>query len=72
MKFQIDDKSVKMWVSGDEFYTTDKNGDGIFHVILSKNIRKQLVGTCDFTVRHCKTDKSKKTKIRSWIKSDEV
>ena len=42
-------------------YHTDKEGDGLW------NGDRQIRGTCQFTVRGCKTEKAAKAKIRKLI-----
>lgn len=42
-------------------YHTNDEGDGLWAD------DKQIIGTCDFTVRGCKTEKSAKAKIRKLI-----
>lgn len=44
-----------------EGYHTNDLGDGLWYE------NKQIIGTCDFTVRGCKTEKSAKAKIRNYI-----
>ena len=43
-------------------YHTNKEGDGLW------NGDKQIIGTCQFTVRGCKTEKAAKEKIRRFVK----
>ena len=42
-------------------YHTDKEGNGLWHG------DKQIVGTCQFTVAGCKTEKAAKAKIRRYV-----
>lgn len=42
-------------------YHTNNEGDGIWFE------NKQIVGTCDFSVAGCKTEKAAKAKIRKWV-----
>lgn len=45
-----------------EDYHTDNGGDGLW-------IRdKQILGSCDFTVCGCNTEKAAKAKIRNYVK----
>lgn len=46
-----------------EFHTNDA-GDGLW-----KGDR-QILGTCDFSVRGCKLEKSAKAKIRKYVKGE--
>lgn len=43
-------------------YHTNEAGNGLWKE------DKQIVGTCDFTVRTCKTEKAAKAKIREYVK----
>lgn len=45
-------------------YCTNDNGDGIFLVDQRNGNRKQLVGTCQFSLRGIKNPKAK---IRKWM-----
>ena len=57
----------KWWdkdTDGDRYFCTNDNGEGIFFVDLTRNDRKQLVGTCDFTLNGVKDPKAK---IRKWM-----
>lgn len=45
------------------FHTNDE-GDGLW------NDNKQILGTCDFTVRGCSTKKSAVAKIRKYVKGE--
>ena len=42
-------------------YHTNDQGDGLWYGV------HQIIGTCDFTVRGCKTEKSAKAKIRKYV-----
>lgn len=42
-----------------QYYTTNHSGEGVFFVNLEKNSRKQLVGTCDFSLAGLKDPKRK-------------
>ena len=70
-KYKVNGNCVEMWINGYQYYTTNNSGDGMFFVDLSKNDRRQLAGTCDFTVRHCKTDEGKKAKMRRYLQYEE-
>ena len=45
-------------------YYTNNEGDGLW-----SNVR-QILGTCDFTVRGCSTEKTAKAKIRKYVKGE--
>ena len=66
MKYELYEDGVKMWVSDDIYYCTNRYGEGLFKVDLIRNERKQLKGTCQFSVCGLK-DKSKKEKIRKAV-----
>lgn len=66
MKYEIYEDGVKMWISDNIYYCTNREGDGLFRVDVARNDRKQLKGTCQFSVAGLK-DKSKKAKIRKAI-----
>ena len=66
MKYELFDDGVKIWVSDNIYYCTNKEGDGLFRVNVEHNSRNQLKGTCQFSVHGLK-DKSKKAKIRKVI-----
>ncbi len=42
-------------------YHTDNEGDGLWAG------DKQIIGTCDFSVRGCRTEKAAKAKIRNHV-----
>lgn len=44
-------------------YHTNKEGDGLWCG------DKQIVGTCDFSVAGCRTEKAAKAKIRNYVKN---
>ena len=50
-----------------KYYCTDSTGDGVFFVDRDRNERKQLVGTCDFSVAGLKNPQRK---IREWMKAE--
>lgn len=59
------------WSDNDSVYwTTNGNGEGIFLIDPSHNEEKQLMGTCDFSLRGMK-DESAKRKIRKWMTKDD-
>ena len=62
-RYRIEGDEIRAYVTDDEFYCTNREGEGLFHVIVSRNIRSQLIGTCDFSTRGL-TDASKKAKMR--------
>lgn len=66
MKYELYEDGVKMWVSDYVYYCTNRYGEGLFKVDLIRNERKQLEGTCQFSVCGLK-DKSKKAKIRRTV-----
>ena len=45
-------------------YHTNREGDGLWHN------DKQILGTCQFTVAGCKTEKAAKAKIRRWVTAE--
>lgn len=47
-------------------YHTNDGGDGLWFK------DRQLLGTCQFTVRGCKTEKTAKAKIRKYIMKGEM
>ena len=52
--------------NNDAYWTTNDEGDGVFIVTLSRNERRQVVGTCDFSLNGL-TPESAKRKIRKWM-----
>ena len=66
MKWEIDGEKVIGWINDYSYYCTNGRGEGIFFVDLSRNERKQLTGTCQFSVYGLKP-KSKKSKLRTWL-----
>ena len=55
------------WSHDPEFKTycvTNDMGEGIFYVDLRRNERKQILGTCQFSLRGIKNPKAK---IRKWM-----
>ena len=69
-KWEVDGEKVVMWVDNARYYCTNDHGCGVFLVNLTWNERKQLTGTCQFTVRGIKPE-SKIAKLRKWL-SEEV
>ena len=49
------------------YFTTDDNGNGVFRVDLEANDRRQLVGTCDFSLSGLKDPRAK---IRRFMAAD--
>ena len=66
MKYKIDNEKVIAWVNESAYYSTDDQGHGIFFVDLIRNTKKQLTGTCQFSVFGLKPE-SKKAKLRKWL-----
>lgn len=66
MKWEIEGAKVTAWINENQYYCTDKIGNGVFFVDLSRNDRHQITGTCQFSVRGLKQE-SKKSKLRRWI-----
>lgn len=46
-------------------YHTNNRGDGLWCGM------KQIIGTCDFTVAGCKTEKAAKAKIRNYVNGND-
>ena len=71
-KWKESGNCLEAWVSEDAYYTTNNSGDGLFFVDIAHNERKQLLGTCQFSI--CKaTDKKARmrralNKIRGFAK----
>ena len=66
MIYEIYENGVKMYVSDYVYYCTNKDGEGLFRVDLQRNDRRQLKGTCQFSVYGLK-NKSKKAKIKKTV-----
>lgn len=66
LTYKIIGDEVRAYISEDEYYCTNSEGEGLFKVRISRNSRSQLIGTCDFTTRGLK-DESKKAKMRRAI-----
>lgn len=47
------------------YWATNDSGDGVFYVDSENNERRQLAGTCDFSVNGVKDPRAK---IRAWMK----
>lgn len=45
-------------------YYTNNEGDGLWNGV------RQILGTCDFTVRGCSSEKTAKAKIRKYVKGE--
>lgn len=59
------------WTFVDEprvLYQTNEFGDGIFRIVLADNSRKQLLGTCDFSLPS--DEKSARRKILAWYRGE--
>ena len=65
-KWMVEGNQVTCFVGDYEYYETNKDGDGIFYIDAERNYRKQLTGTCQFSVWGL-TDKAKKAKLRKWL-----
>lgn len=63
-KYKIVGEEIRAYIDEDSYYCTNRYGDGLFKVCLSRNTRTQIIGTCDFSVHGLK-DKSKKDKLRN-------
>ena len=66
MNWEINGEQVICWVNGSQYYCTNARGEGIFFTDQVHNDRRQLAGTCQFSVRGLKRE-SKKSKLRRWI-----
>jgi len=67
LKFEFDGEKVLWWDArsdGYRYWCTNKAGEGVFFVDSEKNERRQLVGTCDFSVFGLA---DKRGKIRRWM-----
>lgn len=67
LRYRNDGKRLEWWdkdTDGDRYFCTNNEGEGIFLVDLTRNDRKQLVGTCDFTLNGVKNPKAK---VRRWM-----
>jgi len=62
-RYRIKGHEVRAYVTEDEYYCTNREGEGLFFVVVSRNHRSQLLGTCDFSTRGL-TDAGKKAKMR--------
>ena len=71
MKWEIDGEQVIAFVNDHAYYCTNNHSEGIFYVDQIKNTRRQLAGTCQFSVRGLKRE-SKKSKLRRWIAERKV
>ena len=70
LKHVIDGEKIRTWINDDEFYETNSDGEGLFYVKVSRNTRRQLEGTCDFTLRG-RSDSTKKRVMREIVKARE-
>lgn len=52
------------WKENDVYYCTNSDGEGIFIVDIGRNERKQILGTCQFSLVGLKDPRRK---IRSWM-----
>lgn len=66
MNWEINGEQVFCWINGTQYYCTNERGEGIFFIDQVRNDRRQLAGTCQFSVRGLKRE-SKKNKLRRWI-----
>ncbi len=69
LRYRQEDNYWKWWykeTDGDRYFCTNDNGEGVFLVDLTRNDRKQIVGTCDFTLNGVKDPRAR---IRSWMKA---
>lgn len=55
--------------NNDAYWTTNDEGDGVFIVTLSRNERRQVVGTCDFSLNGLNPESAKR-KIHRWMTKD--
>jgi len=66
MKKWFEEGNYVEWnINEDEYYCTGKDGYGLFLVNSAANSRKQILGTCEFSVVGIK---DKKGKVRKAIK----
>lgn len=65
-----EDRWMWKWSDSDIYWTTNGRGEGVFVIDPSHNEEKQVLGTCDFSLRGI-TDASAKRKIRRWMTKDD-
>lgn len=65
-KWLVDGEKVTCFVDEYRYYETNRDGEGVFVINVKRNDRKQLTGTCQFSV-YGLTDKAKKAKLRKWL-----
>lgn len=66
-RFIIDGEMVRTVTSDNNtYFTTNSYGEGVFFVDITRNNRKQLTGTCQFSVCGLKPE-SKKDKLRRFL-----
>ncbi|MFV0616883.1 hypothetical protein ACE418_03100 [Megasphaera sp. WILCCON 0056] len=63
--YEKDGKQWSWWNSDDKYYCTNSMGEGVFEI--ARGNRKQLTGTCQFSVAGLK-DSSAKKKILGFMK----
>ena len=68
LRYEKEDRQWTWYIEGDDdrYFQTNKDGEGIQEVILSRNERRDLEGTCQFDVRGV-SDGWAKRKIRNWM-----
>jgi len=69
-KFKWNEKALVMFTGGDCYYTTNSEGQGLFFVDQVKNSRRQITGTCQFSIRGLKPQ-SAKNKMSRFVGRDE-
>lgn len=70
LKYEKDGKRWTWYIAGDDerYFQTSSDGEGIQEILCEHNVRRDLEGTCQFSVRGV-SDASAKKKIRHWMEN---
>jgi hypothetical protein len=71
LRYKKDGKRWTWYIEGDDdkYFQTSNDGEGIQEILLNRNERKDLEGTCQFSVRGV-SDSWAKRKIRDWMNNN--
>lgn len=71
LRYEKDGKRWTWYIEGedDKYFQTSNDGEGIQEILLNRNERKDLEGTCQFSVRGVSGNWAKR-KIRNWMNNN--
>lgn len=71
LKYEKEGRQWTWYIEGDndQYFQTSKDGEGIQEILPKRNERRDLEGTCQFSVRGV-SDAWAKRKIRNWMENN--